>query len=108
MSLPLIQESPPLTADADGVVRVGGTRVTLDVIVEAFGEGLTAEEIQQQYPALGLEHVYAAIGYYLRHQDEVARYLDERRRQEHEARSRIDARTPRDDFRQRLLARRRS
>lgn len=34
-------------ADADGVVRVGGTRVTLDTIVFAFEEGATAEEITQ-------------------------------------------------------------
>lgn len=38
--------------DADGVVRVAGTRVTLDTVVAAFEEGATAEEIAQQYPSL--------------------------------------------------------
>ena len=38
-------EPIPLETDADGVVRVGGTRVTLDTIVAAFTKGATAEEI---------------------------------------------------------------
>ncbi len=32
----------PLEVDADGVVRVGGTRVTLDAVVAAFDEGATS------------------------------------------------------------------
>jgi hypothetical protein len=40
----MIEVAPvPLEVDADGVVRVGGTRVTLDTIVDAFREGATAE-----------------------------------------------------------------
>jgi hypothetical protein len=35
----------PLEAGTDGVVRVGGTRVTLDTVVTAFKQGATAEEI---------------------------------------------------------------
>lgn len=38
-----------IETDADGVIRVGGTRVTLDTLVEAFNEGATAEVIAQQY-----------------------------------------------------------
>ena len=40
----------PIETDVDGVIRVAGTRVTLDTLVEAFNEGGTAEEITQQYP----------------------------------------------------------
>jgi hypothetical protein len=51
----LIETEPiPLEADADGVVRVGGTRVTLDTVVAAFKDGATAEEIVYQYPSLSL------------------------------------------------------
>jgi uncharacterized protein (DUF433 family) len=42
-------ERVPIQTDADGVVRVAGTRVTLDTIVGAFDAGATAEEIAQQY-----------------------------------------------------------
>jgi hypothetical protein len=38
-------ERVPLHTDADGVVRVAGTRVTLDTVVGAFEAGATAEEI---------------------------------------------------------------
>ena len=51
----------PLQTDADGVIRVGGTRVTLETVVEAFQQGATAEEIVQQYPSLALAEVYAVL-----------------------------------------------
>ena len=35
-------ERVPIHTDADGVVRVAGTRVTLDTIVAAFDAGATA------------------------------------------------------------------
>src|SRR5262249_31390341 len=91
MSLLVAEEPMPLITDADGVVRVGGTRVTLDTLVAAFQEGATAEAIAEQYPSLSLADVYTAIGYYLRHRTEVDAYLGRRRqhaaqvRQENEA-----------------------
>ena len=65
----------PLVADAQGVVRIARTRVTLDTVVAAFQDGLTAEEIAEQYPSLPLSQVYAIIAYYLDHQVEVTSYL---------------------------------
>jgi uncharacterized protein (DUF433 family) len=55
-----------LVLDADGVARIGATRVTLDTLVAAFEEGATAEEIVRQYPSLQLADVCSVIGYYLR------------------------------------------
>ncbi len=61
----LIETDPvPLATNTQGVVLVGGTRVTLDTVVLAFKDGATAEEIVQQYPSLRLADVYAVIGYY--------------------------------------------
>ena len=77
MSLAVETEPLALTTDAGGAVRVGGTRVTLDTVVEAFSEGLAAEEIAQQYPVLKLADVYAVVGYYLRHREYVQEYLGE-------------------------------
>jgi len=37
-----------LVTDANGVVRISKTRVTLDTVVTAFLEGATAEEIREQ------------------------------------------------------------
>jgi len=36
-------EAIPLTMDSHGVYRVGGSRVTLDLLVRAFNRGATAE-----------------------------------------------------------------
>ena len=74
-------ERVPLALGSDGVVRVVGSRVTLDTLAEAFQQGATAEEIVQQYPSLELADMYSIFGYLLRHQAEVAAYLD--RRSEH-------------------------
>jgi uncharacterized protein (DUF433 family) len=105
MSLPLTADPPPLATGADGVVRVGGTRVTLDTVVEAFREGLTAEEIQQQYPSLGLTDAYSAITYYLHHRSEVEEYLRGRSRHRAEVRREAESRFDPSGIRDRLLAR---
>ena len=89
-----------------GVLRVGGTRVTLDSIVEAFKEGATAEEIAQQYPSVGMADIYAAISYYLHETDQVERYLKDRAKQRAKVRKANRGRFDPSSIRDRLLARR--
>ena len=103
----LIEARPvPLKTDADGVVRVGGTRVTLDTVVAAFEEGATAEEIVYQYPSLDLADVYAVIGYYLQRRSDIETYLRRRQQQRDEVREQNEARFDPRGIRNRLLARR--
>jgi uncharacterized protein (DUF433 family) len=78
-----------LKADSQGVVRIGKTRVTLDIVVMAYLEGCGAEAIQEQYPSLNLSEVYLVIGYYLRNRSEVDLYLSDR--QQLAAQVRVDA-----------------
>ncbi|MEA3339506.1 MAG: DUF433 domain-containing protein [Chloroflexota bacterium] len=92
--------------DADGVVRVGGTRVTLDTIVAAFKEGATAEEIVYQYPSLYLADVYSVLSYYLQRRADVETYLRQRQRQAADVRERNEDRFDPRGTRNRLLARR--
>lgn len=99
-------EAVPLHTDADGVVRVGHTRVTLDTIVMAFMEGATAEEITQQYPSVSLADVYYTIGYYLRRQPDVEAYLDRRQQNAERVRQQNESRFDPAGIRARLLARR--
>ena len=106
MSLVLTAEPLPLVADADGVVRVAKTRVTLDTIVAAFNDGLTAEEVSEQYPSLQLGEVYAVIGYYLCHQAEVHAYLEARTRDADDVRQENERRFSPVGVRSRLVARR--
>lgn len=106
MTLAVLSEPVPLTTDADGVMRVGNTRVTLDTVVSAFQDGATAEEIVQQYPSLQLADVYAVIGYYLRRQHEVEAYLQQRQYFASAVRKQNEARFDPLGVRARLLARR--
>jgi uncharacterized protein (DUF433 family) len=106
MSLVVAADPVPLALDADGVVRVGKTRVTLDTLVAAYREGATLETIADQYPALVLADVYSALGYYLRHQAEVEAYLQRRRQQADQTRQENEARFSPLGARDRLLARR--
>ena len=106
MSLVVTDQPIPLTTDADGVVRVGNTRVTLDTIVAAFREGTTPETIAQQYPSLALADVYAVIGYYLYHRPEVHAYLQQREQVAAHVREQNEAHFDPNGVRERLLARR--
>ena len=45
MTLEISSRPVPLSLDGDGVARIGGTRVTLETVVDAFNRGATAEEI---------------------------------------------------------------
>jgi len=47
--------------DASGAIRIGESRITLDLIVEQYENGMTAEEIAQAYDTLALADVRAAI-----------------------------------------------
>jgi len=107
MSLLIAQTQPvPLAQDQDGVIRVAGTRLTLDTVAHAFERGATAEEIVQQYPALPLADVYSVLGYLLRHQSEVAAYLATRTQQQATVRRQNERRSDPEGIRARLLARR--
>ena len=96
----------PLASGSDGVIRVGGSRVTLDTVVEAFRDGATAEEIAQQYPTLPLADVYSVLGYYLRHEAGVTAYLAGRADAQSSVRDENERRFDPLGVRDRLVARR--
>jgi uncharacterized protein (DUF433 family) len=100
-------EPMPIETDSDGVIRVRGTRVTLDTVWLAFSDGATAEEIVQQYPSLTLADAYQAIGYCLRHPSEWGSYLARRSQSIEAIRSSNESRWGPEGIRARLLGRRR-
>ena len=67
MNLVLEVEAPPFRVDATGAIRVGNSRVLLELVIRAFQDGASPESIVQRYSTLSLSDVYSAIGYYLRH-----------------------------------------
>lgn len=96
----------PLEVKGDGVVRVAGSRVTLDTVIGAFNDGATAEEIAQQYPSLSLSDIYAVIAYYLREKPAVDAYLAEYRHRGEQIQQEVETRFNPVGIRERLLARR--
>ena len=98
-------EPVPIEKDAHGVLRLAGSRVTVDVLVSAFDAGQTPEEIVQQYPSLDLGTVYAALAYVLKHRIEIDAYLAERRQAGEGARAENERRFPEQGIRERLLRR---
>ena len=106
LPISFVAQPPPLQTDDAGVLRVGGTRVRLETIINAFNSGSTAEEILLKYPSLNLTDIYAVITYYLWSREEVDAYLEERRHQEEAVRRENEVRFPSAGVRERLLARR--
>ena len=100
-------ESPPIREDATGALRVGDSRVLLELVVRAFQDGATPEAIMQRYSTLTLPDVYTVIAYYLRHRSEIERYLARREREAENIRQQIEAdQGDLEEIRARLLARR--
>jgi len=89
MTLAIQSETPPLSQDADGAVRIGESRVLLELVIRAFQDGATPEAIIQRYSTLALGDVYAVVAYYLRHRTEIDQYLSEREKLAHQVRTQI-------------------
>jgi len=99
---------PPLSEDEHGVLRVGGTRVSLESVVTAFDRGASAEEIVDSFPTLNLAAVYGTLAYVLTNRDRVDEYLSRRKNEVAALQAEAERRFPADGLRDRLLSRRRS
>jgi hypothetical protein len=78
----------------------------LETVLWAFQEGATPEDIVDQYPSLVLGDVYDVIAYYLRHRDDVDRYLAERQQHYRETIERLRREFPASPLEERMRARR--
>ncbi|HVF50928.1 MAG TPA: DUF433 domain-containing protein [Pyrinomonadaceae bacterium] len=81
----------PLRLTEDGTIRVADSRVSLDSIVEHYKLGASAEQIAQKFPALDLADIYAAITYYLNHEETIEHYLLEQEAKGNEVQKRIES-----------------
>lgn len=71
---------PPLAPDPAGVLRIAGTRVSLESLVSSYQAGAAPHELARAFPDLTLDDVQAALLYYREHRAEVEEYLAARRR----------------------------
>lgn len=57
-------------------IRIKGTRVGIETVLDDYLEGASPEEIAARYRSLSLEQVYATITYYLHNRAKVGVYLE--------------------------------
>jgi uncharacterized protein (DUF433 family) len=68
-------------------IRVRGTRMGLEHLVEAYLAGSLPEEIALEFPTVTLEQVHGTIAWYLRNRTEADAYLERWRARARKARS---------------------
>ena len=105
MALDLQATPVPLREWDDGTIRVGNTRVLLEIVVRAYLDGWSAEEIVAQFDSLELPDVYAVLAYYLRHRSEVDEYVRQAEQEAEQFWAQVDARHSQAGLREQLLAR---
>jgi uncharacterized protein (DUF433 family) len=98
---------PPLRVDEGGVIRVGKSRLSLDLVVEQYENGMSPEDMARAYDTLELADAHAVVAYYLRHRDEVRAYLKRREDEADALRAKIEVERPRIS-REELMARRKA
>lgn len=69
----------------DNAIRLKGTRIGIERILQDYELGATPEEIVIRYLTLSLQQVYAAITYCLANRKVVDAYLERVRQQQEEA-----------------------
>jgi uncharacterized protein (DUF433 family) len=86
----------PLRVDESGTIRVGNTRITLDVLLGYLLSGVTPEQVvsDEWYPTLSLADVHGVLAYYYRHRTELDEYLRCRREEADRRQNEIEEAQP--------------
>lgn len=105
-------QTVPLTIWKDGTIRVKGTRLPIDMIVNAHHRGECPEEIYEAFPSdvYTVADIYSIIAYYLSNKSKIDKYLVKRETQAKKIREEIESmpgyKERTDYLREKLLARR--
>jgi uncharacterized protein (DUF433 family) len=98
LSIPLREEPP-------GVLRVGKSRVLLELVIRSHQRGGAPQDIVQMYDTLNLGDVFAVIAYYLAHPGEIDEYLRSCDEEAEAVRLKIEASQPIGPSKEELLDR---
>ena len=60
-----------------GMLRIDGTGMSVNQIVVLYKQGLTAEEIVEQYPHRTLREIYGVLAWYHEHKEDFDQELAE-------------------------------
>lgn len=102
LNYPKIQ-AVPLTTTKEGVIKIAGTRIGLDIVVEEYNAGVSPEEIAYNYPSLTLANIYAVITYYLQNKHDVDEYIEQLDQKAEQIRQSVETEHGLDAVRQRLI-----
>jgi uncharacterized protein (DUF433 family) len=91
MAITLHADPVPLHLDETGAIRVGQSRVTLDVVLQYWRMGMKPEDIARGLDTLTRADVHGALAYYFRHQAEIDDYLHQREQEAEKLRQQIEA-----------------
>ncbi len=100
--------SIPLWEDPPGVLRVGKSRVLLELVIHAYQQGESPVGIVEMYGTLEIGDVFAVIAYYLAHRAQVDEYLRECDEKATAVRRKIEASQRPGPTKEELLARARA
>ena len=62
-------------------IRIKGTRIDIEIVIEKFLDGASPAEIRRQHPHLTLKQIYGAITYYLFNKEILDDYIETGRKQ---------------------------
>lgn len=102
MSTATFAEPATIRLDTDGVLRVGPSRLSVDAVVHAYNDGASPEEIHMRFDSVSLADIHSVIAYYLRHTEEIEKFLASRAELAKEVRKRIEERQGVLNIRERL------
>jgi len=56
-------------------IRIKGTRVGIEIVIENYLDGRSPEEIALRYPSLSLKQIYATLTYYHFNKEKIYAYV---------------------------------
>jgi len=77
-------DHPYIVSDPSGEPVIRDTRVPVRAIVELWRVGVRPEEIPDHLPHIGLAQAFDALSYYADHREQVDRFIEINRVQDHE------------------------
>lgn len=83
----------PLTLWKDGTIRVKGTRLLIDMIVDAHQRGECPEAIFESFPSKDytVADIYSIIAYYLQNKSKIDNYLVKREKESEKVWKKMEA-----------------
>ena len=87
------EQKVPLTLWQDGTIRVKGTRLLIDMVINAHNRGECPEEIFESFPSdiYTVADIYLVIAHYLNNKSKFDKYLAKRRKEAEKFWNKVEA-----------------